>query len=105
MFAADVYQQHAGNLQLIVNAYNGLLSAMAEVEMPLMQPKLDLVDEALEEGIEHLNWRNHSIASFIKKSTSYIADASSLLQLIQVAHASSHNETTSRVLFASYDSV
>lgn len=34
-------------------------------------------------GIELLNWRNHSIASFIKKSTSYIADASALLKLMQ----------------------
>lgn len=41
------------------------------------------MDEALEEGIEHLNWRNHSIASFIKKTTSYIADATNLLELLK----------------------
>ena len=29
---------------------------MNDVEMPLMMPKLELVDEALEEGIELLNW-------------------------------------------------
>ena len=80
---SDVYQQHEANLHLIVNDYNALLEAMNEVEVPLMQPKLELVDEALEEGIELLNWRNHSIASFIKKSTSYIADASALLKLLQ----------------------
>jgi hypothetical protein len=34
------------------------------------------------QGIEHLNWRNHSIASFIKKCTSFIADASALLALL-----------------------
>jgi hypothetical protein len=28
---ADVYHQHAGNLQLIVNSYNSLLASMAEV--------------------------------------------------------------------------
>ena len=80
---ADVYQQHEANLHLIVNDYNALLMAMNEVEVPLMLPKLELVDEALEEGIELLNWRNHSIASFIKKSTSYIADASALLKVLQ----------------------
>jgi dynein heavy chain len=80
---ADVYQQHEANLHLIVNDYNALLRAMNEVEVPLMLPKLELVDEALEEGIELLNWRNHSIASFIKKSTSYIADASGLLKVLQ----------------------
>jgi hypothetical protein len=38
-------------------------------------------------GIELLNWRNLSIASFIKKSTSYITDASALLKLLQVTYA------------------
>ena len=40
------------------------------------------MDEALEEGIEHLTWRNHSIGSFIKKATSHIADAAALLALL-----------------------
>lgn len=80
---AEIYQQHAGNIQLIVNSYNILLSSMADVELPLMLPKLELVDEALEEGLEHLNWRNHSIASFIKKTTSYIADATNLLAMLK----------------------
>lgn len=39
---SDVYQQHVGNLQLIVNSYNLLLSSMAEVELPLMLPKLEV---------------------------------------------------------------
>lgn len=53
---SDVYQQHEANLHMIVNDYNALLAAMNDVEMPLMMPKLELVDEALEEGIELLNW-------------------------------------------------
>ena len=44
---AEIYQQHAGNIQLIVNSYNLLLSSMADVELPLMLPKLELVDEVL----------------------------------------------------------
>ncbi|KAJ1487803.1 hypothetical protein T484DRAFT_1785518, partial [Baffinella frigidus] len=43
-----------------------------------MQPKLDL------EGIENLNWRNYSIASYqFCIATSYISDASALLMLLQ----------------------
>ena len=79
----DMYQQHHANLQMMVNDYNLVLSAMNQVEVPLMMAKLEVVDEALEEGMELLNWRNHSIASFIKKTTSYIANASALLKLLQ----------------------
>ena len=79
----DVYLQHEANLHMMVNDYNALLSAMKEAERPLLTPKLQVVDEALEEGLELLNWRNHSIASFIKKGTSYISDAAALLKLMQ----------------------
>jgi hypothetical protein len=44
---SDVYQQHEANLHMIVNDYNALLAAMNEVEVPLMMPKLELVDEVM----------------------------------------------------------
>ena len=44
---SDVYQQHEANLHMIVNDYNALLAAMNEVEVPLMMPKLELVDEVI----------------------------------------------------------
>jgi hypothetical protein len=39
----------AGNLELIVNGYNKLMGSMTQEEWGLMQAKVEMVDEALEE--------------------------------------------------------
>ncbi len=48
---SEQFRQQIGNLDLIVNIYNGLQHSLHPVEKPLVQLKLDAVDTALEKGL------------------------------------------------------
>lgn len=48
---SEQFRQQIGNLDLIVNIYNGVQHSLHPVEKPLVQSKLDAVDTALEKGL------------------------------------------------------
>mmetsp|Transcript_13737 Transcript_13737/g.31794 ORF Transcript_13737/g.31794 Transcript_13737/m.31794 type:complete len:4493 (-) Transcript_13737:49-13527(-) len=80
---AETFRQQTGNLELIVNIYNHMLSTLLEVERPLVQTKLDNIDKVLQKGLKHLNWKSHSISDFIQQTMSIVKDASTVLSTIK----------------------
>jgi dynein heavy chain, axonemal len=64
---ADTFRQQIGNLDLIVGIYNKVQKTILPVEKPLVQQKLDVVDQTLQKGLEVLNWKADNIDSWIRE--------------------------------------
>jgi dynein heavy chain len=77
---AETFRQQTGNLELIVNTYNNIMTTLIDVERPLVQAKLDNIDKVLVKGLKHLNWKSHNIDEFVKTVMREVRDAHSTLQ-------------------------
>ena len=76
----DIYRTQTGNLDLIVQMYNEILSTLLPVEKPLLKDKIELIDKILKPGIENLKWNDENIESFIKEAMEVITDISMLVK-------------------------
>eukprot|EP00002_Diphylleia_rotans_P013390 TRINITY_DN2619_c0_g1_i7.p1 TRINITY_DN2619_c0_g1~~TRINITY_DN2619_c0_g1_i7.p1 ORF type:complete len:4501 (-),score=1146.89 TRINITY_DN2619_c0_g1_i7:169-13671(-) len=76
---AEVFRTTAGNLDLIVNRYNGILGSLFDIERPLFQQKIDEIDSSLEKGLQHLNWKSHGIQEFITSGMSKVKETAVVL--------------------------
>lgn len=56
----NVYRTQAGNLDLIVGMYNGILRTLLPVEKPLLASRIIKMNQCLQPGIDDLKW-NRSI--------------------------------------------
>ena len=48
----ETYRQYTGNLDMIVSAYNRVLTSMLPVEAPLLAHNIEMIDKTLKMGIE-----------------------------------------------------
>ena len=62
---AEIFRRQTGNLELIVNMYNNVLTGLLPVEAPLMKGDLDKIDKALQQGVKNINWKSHGIDYFL----------------------------------------
>ena len=61
----NVYRSQTGNLDLIVNMYNEILSTLLPVEKPLLQDRIDKINKSLQPGVDSLRWNSQGIDQFI----------------------------------------
>lgn len=61
----EVFRRWTGNLDLIVNMNNDVLSILLPVEVPLIQPYLVKFDTSVEKGLAAMNWKSNGITEFI----------------------------------------
>jgi hypothetical protein len=54
----DTYRQQTGNLEIIANTYNGILSNLLAVEKPLLADRIEKMNNSLQKGIEELKWNS-----------------------------------------------
>jgi dynein heavy chain len=54
----DLYRTQTGNLEIIANMYNEILSILLPVEKPLLGDRIDLMNKSLKAGIETLKWNS-----------------------------------------------
>ncbi|GBG89561.1 hypothetical protein CBR_g49350 [Chara braunii] len=80
---AEIFRQQTGNLELIVNMYNGILMSLMEVEKPLVEKKMSNVDAALAKGLQSLNWNSHKIEDYVTEVMSMLKDLSQVLQSLK----------------------
>jgi dynein heavy chain len=66
--SVETFRAWTGNIDLIVNMNNSVLSQLLPVEKPLVQPYLTKFDDAIESGISSLNWRAERVDEFIEAS-------------------------------------
>ena len=76
----ETYRQQTGNLELIVNIYNSMISSLLDVERPLIQARLDSIDKVLLKGLKHMNWKSQAIGDFITQTMSITKEANNILQ-------------------------
>jgi dynein heavy chain len=75
----DVYRQQTGNLELIVDMYNGMLEALLRVEKPLLKDRIERMSKALQPGIETLRWDSEGINPFINQAMKIVTDVDVLV--------------------------
>ncbi len=64
----ETFRRWTGNLELVVNIYNGVLKQLLPVEKPLVQSYLHKFDQVIAQGIEELSWKNEGIEAFIDET-------------------------------------
>jgi len=64
---AETFRNYTGTLDLVVEHYNTSIQTMLPEEAPLVQDRMNAANEALEEGINHLNWKQSGVGAFIAK--------------------------------------
>jgi dynein heavy chain len=65
---AETFRRQTGNLDLIVNMYNRMVSEMLPVEAPLMKTHMTKIEATLQSGLKDINWKSTAIESFIADS-------------------------------------
>jgi dynein heavy chain len=75
----ETFRQQIGNLELLANVYNKILMSLKHVEKPMLQQKMDKIDEELKKGSTVLTWKSHGINEFIVQTMALVKDASDIL--------------------------
>jgi len=76
----DVYRTQTGNLEIIANMYNEILSILLPVEKPLLAERIEKMNNSLQQGIDTLKWNSQNIDPFINKAMSVVTDQDSLVK-------------------------
>jgi dynein heavy chain len=76
---AETYRRQTGNLDLIVNMYNNMITHLLPVEAPLMKTLLTKIDKTVATGINEMNWKSHSIDAFIGQCQTAVRAAHEVL--------------------------
>ena len=80
---AEVFRRQTGNLDLIVNMYNGVQTTLLPVERPLLKAHLDKIDKGLKQGLKSINWKSHGIDFFVTDCMTGVKDCSGLLSMMK----------------------
>ena len=76
------FRQQMGNLDLLTSVYNNIMFNLKEVEKPMLQAKMDKIDEELKKGTTSLTWKSHGIPDFITNTYALTKEASEMLAKI-----------------------
>ena len=60
--------------------YNGILSTLLKVEKPLLQDRIERMNNALMPGINELKWNNQIIDPFINSAMNIVRDVDQLVK-------------------------
>lgn len=71
----DTYRRWSGKLELIVEMYNNIIGTLLPVEKPLMLKKIQIMNKALQPGIDYLKWNSEGIDPFINKAFNDVTEA------------------------------
>ncbi|PNW78281.1 hypothetical protein CHLRE_09g403800v5 [Chlamydomonas reinhardtii] len=81
--SADTFRQQISALDLICSIYNKVQRTILAVEKPLVQQKLDAVEQALNRGLAELNWKCAEIDTYIKECMELVKDVDLVLNTIK----------------------
>jgi dynein heavy chain len=75
-----MYRTQTGNLQIIVDMYNNILQTLLKVEKPLLQDRIERMNNALMPGINELKWNSQNIDPFINSAMNIVKDVDQLVK-------------------------
>lgn len=76
----NMYRTQTGNLQIIVDMYNNILQTLLKVEKPLLQDRIERMNNALMPGINELKWNSQNIDPFINSAMNIVKDVDQLVK-------------------------
>jgi dynein heavy chain len=76
----NIYRTQTGNLEIITDMYNEILSILLPVEKPLLQDRIQKMNSALEPGITELKWNTQNIDPFINTCMTIVTDVDALVK-------------------------
>jgi dynein heavy chain len=81
---ADVYRRWVGQLDIVVQKYNAVLTELLPVEEPLLEEKIVKMDSVLSPGLTDLRWKSEDrIPEFITSVSSVVGDVSQVVDAIK----------------------
>lgn len=88
---AETYRHQINDLDSIVQKYNAIVTQLHPVEKPLVEARIEKMDEVLKEGIEVLRWeKDKDIKAFISKSEKIVSDTYRVVEKMQSSLQSIH---------------
>ena len=76
---AEVFRTQTGNLELIVNMYNKMVTSLLPVEKPLVSTYVNKIDKTLSRGVKQLSWKSHGIDLFITECMADVKAADKIM--------------------------
>lgn len=76
----NIYRTQTGNLEIIADMYNEILSILLPVEKPLLNDRIMKMNNALEPGIDNLRWNTQNIDPFINQCMAIVTDVDALVK-------------------------
>jgi len=76
---AEVFRTQTGNLELIVNMYNNMVTSLLPVEKPLVATYINKIDKTLSRGVKQLSWKSHGIDLFITECMADVKAANKIM--------------------------
>ena len=76
---AEVFRTQTGNLDLIVNVYNTMLTSLLPVEKPLVAQYITKINKTVQRGLKQMNWKSHGIDLFITEAMTDVKAADKIL--------------------------
>jgi dynein heavy chain len=76
----NIYRSQTGNLDIIVNMYNEILSTLLPVEKPLLQERIDKINKSLQPGADTLRWNSQGIDAFISTCMGIVKEVDDLVK-------------------------
>jgi dynein heavy chain, axonemal len=76
----NVYRSQTGNLDLIVNMYNDILSTLLPVEKPLLAERIEKINQSLQPGVDNLRWNSPGIDAFISQCMVFVKEVDDLVK-------------------------
>ena len=76
----ETYRRWTGRLDLIVEMYNNIIATLLPVEKPLMQDRIQVINKALQPGVDTLKWNSDNIDPFINKAMSIVTEVDELVK-------------------------
>jgi dynein heavy chain len=81
---ANVYRRWVGQLDIVVQKYNAVLTELLPVEEPLLDEKIVKMDSVLSPGLTDLRWKSEDrIPEFITQVSTVVGDVSSVVDVIK----------------------
>ncbi|KAJ3249578.1 hypothetical protein HDU78_000105 [Chytriomyces hyalinus] len=77
---AEVFRKYIYSLEHITSMYNGIRTGVHDVERPLIQSKVEHIDEQFEQALTSLNWNSDTIEEYITSISATVGNLNSILQ-------------------------
>ncbi len=78
---SDIFRKFIFQLDHIASMYNGIRTGVLDVEKPLIQGKISIIDAEVEKALTNINWQSEGIEDYINSVSATVGNLSSVLQV------------------------